>query len=151
MHSGGLEQLIGRELSALPRPAAPPTLRPRVLAAVRSHLARPWYQRTWRTWPAALQAASCCGLLVAAFLGSALVEAMAPGLWSRVPGLIQSVSGSVTTGMWALLLAGDILLRTLVEPIVVYVLAFALMTGTAAAALGVALKQVVTQGGISES
>ncbi len=150
MHSDGLEQLIGRKLVALPRPAAPATLRPRVLAAVRSHLARPWYQRAWRTWPVALQAASF-GLLAAAFLGSTLIEAMAPGLWSRVPELIQSVSGSVTTAVWALLIATDVLRRTFVEPIVVYFVVFALVTGTAAAALGVALKQVVTQGGILES
>ena len=150
MDSNDLEQLIGRRLAALPRPVAPPTLWPRVLAAVGSHLARPWYQRAWRTWPAALRAASL-GLFLAALLGSAFVEAMASGLWSRVPGLIQSVNGSVTTGAWVLLTAADVLRRTLVEPIAVYVLALGLMTGTAAAALGVVLRQVVTQGGISQS
>lgn len=150
MQTDGLERLIGRKLAALPLPAAPPTLWPRVLAAVHAHLARPWYRRPWRSWPAALQAASF-GLLAAALLGSVLAGSMAPGLWSWAPGLVQGAGGSGTTLAWALLTAAEILHRTLVEPIVLYVLAFALMTGTAAAGLGVALKQVVTQGGVSES
>ena len=150
MDSSDLERLISRKLAELPRPAASPTLWPRVHATVESHLAQPWYRRAWRRWPAALQAASS-GLLAAAVMGSALAAGMAPGLWSRVPGLVQSVGGSVTGAAWPLLSATGVLHRALIEPVAVYLLAFALMTGTAAAALGIVLKQIVTPGGIWES
>ncbi len=149
MHGDGLEDLIGRRLRALPEPQAPPTLWPRVRAAVEEHLARPWYRRAWRSWPAALRAASL-GLVAAALLGWSLAGAVAPGLWIRIPGLVRSFGASAAAGAGALVTAADILRRALVEPVALYVLAFSLVTGTAVAVLGTAFRQAVTLGGISE-
>src|SRR5215831_16112178 len=53
-----LESFIDRHLHRLATPVAPDTLLPRVMAAVRAWSARPWYQRTWFTWPVALQVVS---------------------------------------------------------------------------------------------
>ena len=46
-----LEQRTDRRLRALPLPRAPHTLVPRVMEAVRILAGRPWYARTWFTWP----------------------------------------------------------------------------------------------------
>lgn len=148
MHADDLEELIGRKLRSLPEPLAPPTLWPRVRAAVEEHLARPWYRRTWRDWPLALRAASLA-LAVGVLVGWPL--AGSAGLWSAAPGLVRSVGASVGGGAGALVTAVDALRHALVEPLAVYVVAFALVTGTAAAALGIALKQALTLGGFSRS
>ena len=63
-----LEALIDCELKQLPELAAPPSLLPRVLAAIRQRLSIPWYRRAWQTWPRGLQAASLA-LLVAMLVG----------------------------------------------------------------------------------
>ena len=150
MHGDGLEELIGRKLRALPEPQAPPTLWPRVRAGVEEHLARPWYRRAWRSWPAELRAASL-GLAAAALLGWSTAVAAAPGLWIRIPGLVRSAGASVGAGAGALVTAADTLRRAFVEPVALYVLAFSLVTGTAVAVLGTAFKQAITLGGTSES
>ena len=53
-----LEQSTDRELRRLPMPKAPLTLLPRVLAAAARLARRPWYSRTWFTWPAPLRMGS---------------------------------------------------------------------------------------------
>ena len=58
-----LERLAHRSLRQLPTPVAPATLLPRVLAAIERCARRPWYSRTWLTWPAGWQAASVVALL----------------------------------------------------------------------------------------
>jgi hypothetical protein len=50
-------------LTALPPRTAPRTLLPRVLAAIQSRTAQPWYRRSWQTWPPVLRAASLALLL----------------------------------------------------------------------------------------
>jgi len=67
-HDKQLEAQIDRELKALPLLPAPPTLAPRVMAAIAVRTAAPWYRRSWPTWPLALQAASMV-VLLAAFAG----------------------------------------------------------------------------------
>jgi hypothetical protein len=46
-----LEELIQRELSQLPERQAPPTLIPRVMAAIQAQTRRPWWQRSFQHWP----------------------------------------------------------------------------------------------------
>lgn len=150
MHADDLEELIDRRLRSLPEPPPPPTLWPRVRAAVEEHLARPWYRRAWRDWPVALRAASLV-LATGALLGWPLAGGAAPGLWSGALGLVRGVGASMTGGAGALVTAVDVLRRALVEPLAVYVVVFALVTGTAAATLGVAIKQALTLGGLSRS
>ena len=150
MPADDLEELIGRRLRSLPEPLAPPTLWPRIRAAVEERLARPWYRRAWREWPAALRAASLA-LAAAALLGWPLAEGAGPGLWSGVPGLVRTARASATGGAGALLTAADALRQAFVEPLALYVVAFALVTGTAAAVLGITIKQALTLGGLSRS
>lgn len=63
MDPSELERRIDLDLRRLPAPTAPATFLPRVLLAARLLAARPWYQRAWRTWPGAWQAASAAALL----------------------------------------------------------------------------------------
>jgi hypothetical protein len=58
-----LEAAINRELKALPELAAPGALAGRVMAAIEQRARVPWYQRSWQTWPVALQASSLVVLL----------------------------------------------------------------------------------------
>ncbi len=150
MHADDLEELIGRRLRSLPEPLAPPTLWPRVRAAVEEHLARPWYRRAWREWPAALRAASLA-LVTGALLGWPLSGDVAPGLWSVVLGLVRSVRASATGGAGALVTVADALRQAFVEPLALYIVVFGLVAGTAAAALGITIKQALTLGGLSRS
>lgn len=50
-----LARWAGNVLGQLPDRTAPPSLAPRILAAVARHAMRPWYQRPWLQWPVALQ------------------------------------------------------------------------------------------------
>lgn len=58
-----LAALVDRELKSLPPLHAPPTLAPRILAAIAACAEAPWYRRAWQTWPLALQGASLTVLL----------------------------------------------------------------------------------------
>ena len=50
-HETELEALVDRELKSLPPLAAPPSLAPRILAALAARAAVPWYRRAWQEWP----------------------------------------------------------------------------------------------------
>jgi len=63
-HSDALEAWIDRELRKLPLVEAPPTLAPRVLAAVRARQALPWWRQPLWFWPAPARA----GFLILALL-----------------------------------------------------------------------------------
>jgi hypothetical protein len=52
-----LEKLIARRLRALPELEAPPTLAPRILAAIRARAALPWWRQSLWYWPAMAKAA----------------------------------------------------------------------------------------------
>jgi hypothetical protein len=52
-----VEQLVHRELRALPLRRAPRTLESRVLAEIERRAAVAWYHRSWSYWPAAVKAA----------------------------------------------------------------------------------------------
>lgn len=60
-----LATFVDRELKALPPLTAPPSLAPRILAAIAARASLPWYRRAWQTWPVPLQAASFASLLAA--------------------------------------------------------------------------------------
>ena len=152
MHRDDLERLIDEKLGELSQPVAPPTLVPRVLAAIDARLARPWYQRAWRTWPPTLQAASAAGLLAVALLALALVEPVVQTLWSQRLGALQGIGSSGIAHLRALLEATEVLRRILVEPLFAYALAVGLVTGMALTALSLALTRLASLGGgVSES
>lgn len=156
MQPDRLEELISRRLRALPDPEAPPTLWPRVRVAVERRLAQPWYRRAWREWPAAQRAASSA-LVLAALGGGLVVGAADPGFLPRISGLVRVVGISATAGAGVLVAVAEGLRHALVEPLALYVLAWAFLTGTVVAVLGAIFRQAltlghaVTIGGVSES
>lgn len=119
MQFDDLERRMRDELGRLPSPPAPATLLPRVLAAVDAWVGRPWYARAWFTWPLAWQAASV--MLVAFALYATWVA----------PPLPASV---VATGN-----AGGVIWRTLIEPLLGYVVGLVVLMGIACAVFGAAL------------
>lgn len=58
-----LERFVHSQFQRLPEIEAPPTLIPRVLAAVRAKEQRAWWQRSWFDWPAGWQIFSLAFLL----------------------------------------------------------------------------------------
>ena len=58
-----LEAAVQRELESLPELVAPPSLTPRVLRVIEQRAQRPWYRRSWQSWPFVWQAASFAVLL----------------------------------------------------------------------------------------
>jgi hypothetical protein len=114
-----LERRVHDELRRLPAPRAPQTLLPRVLAAVEAWATRPWYARAWFTWPLGWQIASVAALALAVY-----------GTWN-LPPLPASV---VTTTN-----AGGVIWRTLIEPLLGYVVGLVVLMCVACAVFGAAL------------
>jgi hypothetical protein len=114
-----LERRMRDELTRLPSPVAPASLLPRVLAAVDAWVSRPWYARAWFTWPLAWQAASVMFVALALY-----------ATWVAPP-LPASI---VATGN-----AGGVIWRTLIEPLLGYVVGLVVLMGLACAVFGAAL------------
>src|SRR4051812_27753738 len=120
-----LERHVHGELRRLPLPGAPPTLLPRILAAVDAWARKPWYTRAWFTWPIGWQIASIVSVVLAAI-----------GLWmlpSAPPALVVTTS------------AGRVLWRTMVEPFLVYAFVIIVLMCLACAAFGAALSYVFVE------
>jgi len=114
-----LERRVHDELRRLPGPLGPQTLLPRVLAAVDAWANRPWYARAWFTWPLGWQIASVAAFVFAVY-----------GTWN-LPPLPASV---VTTTN-----AGGVIWRTLIEPLLGYVVGLVVLMCLACAVFGAAL------------
>jgi hypothetical protein len=114
-----LERRVHEELRRLPAPLAPGTLLPRVLAAVDAWARRPWYARAWFTWPLALQAASLALVAIAIY-----------ATWVLPP---MPASVVATTN------AGAVIWRTLIEPLLGYVVGLVVLMCLACAVFGAAL------------
>jgi hypothetical protein len=139
-----LERIVHEELRALPLPAAPPTLLPRVIAAVHAWAERPWYARAWFTWPLAWQMASAAALLALVAAGFAV----APIAQDTVPAFLTAhASGPLTA--WAraahdvdeAIAAVRIMWRALAAPLVPYLFALVMAMCLACAAFGTALNR----------
>jgi ABC-type amino acid transport system permease subunit len=63
-----LEARIDRELKSLSPLASPPSLAPRIMAAIAEQERAPWYRNGWQAWPLALRASSLV-VLLALFAG----------------------------------------------------------------------------------
>lgn len=114
-----LERRVHEELRRLPGPLAPRTLLPRVLAAVDAWANRPWYARAWFTWPLGWQIASVAALAFAVY-----------GTWNLPP---------VPASVVATTNAGGVIWRTLIEPLVGYVVFLVVLMCLACAVFGAAL------------
>ncbi len=141
-----LERRIDRELKQLPTPHAPRTLLPRVMAELRRRAELPWYQRAWFMWPRQWQIASAVALaavlvgiamlLPEIHLGAAAGRA-ARNLTARVAGATEGFGTSLNTGL--------LLWRTLVQPVLWYLVAFIAVMFAACAAFGTALGRVLAK------
>lgn len=146
-----LEALADGELQRLPVLKAPHTLLPRVLAAVQAWAGRPWYQRTWLTWPIVWRLASAAALGLLLWAGAALlphVQAMAGAVASNLPVSLTNSLGVASRSLGTVTTVAGALWQTLFGPLALC--AFALVTslgltcGVCAAALSrVALGRMV--------
>lgn len=149
MDPSDLEREIHDLLSRGPAPLAPPTLRLRVMAAVRAHHARPWYQRSWFAWPlmgrlasvgaAAIVVAAC---VIAVPMVASLATAAAGDLARGVSGALRwAVPPTVREGFdW--FVAARVVWRTVVGPATFYAAVFAVAVGGASALCVAALARL---------
>jgi hypothetical protein len=144
MEPDDLERLVDGALKQLPGPRAPETLLPRVMAAVDATAQRAWYRRAWRTWPLHWQISSAivCTALV---LLVASVGPVTTGTVTRTAPASEVISDSVAfagrmqdaTGVaWTLW-------RVVLQPLVPYAFALAMLMCGACVVFGVALNYVV--------
>ena len=126
-----LEQLLDRELRELPRPQAPPTLLPRVLAAAARPAAHAAPATGWSTWSPAWQTASIA-LLV-------LFAAGVSWLLAAPPAPVTEATRTAGETAAVMRLFWDVLLQPVVTYIFVLGLSLALACAAAWAALEFAL------------
>ena len=147
-----LERLTDRQLRALPLPRAPHTLLPRVMEAVRALAGKPWYARTWFTWPLAgqmLSAGIVLSIVIGLWLVSPLIQTVLDGVTARASAeLLLPFSGVIDRG-YRVLVATRIVWHA-AQPIVSVLLVPVLLMFAACAAFGTALDRVAL-GGTSRS
>ncbi|HXW05769.1 MAG TPA: hypothetical protein VD833_11090 [Vicinamibacterales bacterium] len=141
-----LERLVHAHVRGLPPPPAPQTLLPRVMAAVASWAARPWYKRAWFTWPAAGQFVTVVTLLaltigllgllpvVARPFVESLADALADGQ-AELAMLVAyaRVTSETAAGLW----------RAVIGPFVSYASTLVLLMTLACGLFGAALNHAV--------
>ncbi|HUF24424.1 MAG TPA: hypothetical protein VMN81_09875 [Vicinamibacterales bacterium] len=138
MDPADLDRRLDRELRALPRPRAPLTLVPRVMAAAARQAAAPAPAPTgWSTWPRSWQTAALAAL-VAVCAGIAWLLTAPPA-----PVAEMARTAGETAALMRVL--WDVLLQPAAPYLLVLGVAFALACAAAWAALDVAL------GGASQS
>lgn len=148
-----LEQLTDRHLRRLPRPVAPGTLLPRVMAAVRLLAERPWYARPWVTWPLAGQALSgavVCSIVLGLIWIAPGVEALASQSLSRLAGRLIAPFAGTIEWMGQAAFAARVVWESVLQPLVFILLVLVLLMFAACAAFGAALDRVAL-GGASRS
>lgn len=146
-----LEQAIDQALRAMPDPAAPPTLLPRVMASVVAELERPWYARAWVTWPREFQIASG---LVSLLVGI--------GVWTLAvvgPAWLVALAGpttdwglarlsSVGAGLGQVAVVSRVLWDVLLQPVVFHFAALVVVGALACAALWRAITSLALGGAV---
>ena len=142
MRRDELEELIERNLQALPSLRAPETLLPRVLTAVAAWSARPWYARAWFSWPIGLQIASAVALTVvvaAVAFGMAHAAAGHAALIAGAANQLRAIGIALQTGADAF----EALWRGIVRPVAPYALAVVSVMCVVCGACAAALNQIV--------
>jgi hypothetical protein len=146
MYPADLEQLVDRAVRQLPAPRAPLTLLPRVMAAVQQWSRRPWYERAWFTWPLPGQVASLAVLaLLVAGAGVVLPDVFSAAADAAAPvtSAVVSRAAAVTLRVDAAATAAAIVWRAIVQPVLPYVFAIAVLMFLACLALGTAVNHLV--------
>ena len=143
-----LERHVDGALADLPPLSAPDTLLPRVLAAVQAWAERPWYQRAWLTWPVGLQVASAvllCLVVAGGVLAIPLVQAQGARAIAFVGPHVPLDLPKLGASLRMTAIAFVLVWRTLVEPLLLFVLPIAFMAGVAGAAVLTALNRVLVE------
>lgn len=130
MEPADLERLLHGELSRLPRPRAPQSLLPRVMAAA-AQTARPAAASGWSTWPRMWQAAALAALVAFAAVSAWL--AMAP------PAPVADLARSAGRTAAIMRVVWDVLLQPAAGYVFVLGVALTLACAAVWAALEVAL------------
>jgi hypothetical protein len=141
-----LERLAHRALQQLPPPRAPHSLLPRIMAAVATAPARPWYTRAWFTWPAGWQAASIAAMALLV-TGAVLLGPRLQAAASSVVAAVHLVAGGVSDAapVETTATSARILWRTLLQPLATYALVVVVLMLLACAVFGTALNHVVIE------
>jgi hypothetical protein len=149
MDPADLEREIHEALMRLRAPRAPGSLSPRVMTAVRAHLALPWYRRSWFSWPVGWQVAGVVAALVMVAAGAMLAPAALRGATAVTTVVAQNVSGALAweppESMRRLLeMAGAarVVWRTVLGPLVFYASVFAVVVGMVFALCAAALTRL---------
>lgn len=163
MHPDDLEGVVDRALKQLPRPSAPRTLMPRVMAAIETRTVRTSSARSafakacvggpWLSWPLAWQVASVTVLVV---LGVGIA-----GLWPGAQAVVQQSVSPVFTDVTTVVVDAArkasavatvtrVVWNAFVQPLVGYVLVLVLVMCAACATFGAALGRVAL-GGVSQT
>lgn len=111
------EEMIDQELKKLPDLEAPPTLIPRVLAAIEAQTSRPWWLRPWLAWPLVPQVASLALVSVLGWLGFAGAGVAAQHLqsaalpqtvtsWTGAFGVAANVLDTLLNALWVVWRSG---------------------------------------------
>ena len=124
-----LESRVGRELARLPRPRAPKSLAPRILAAISQRDREPWHRRPWRTWPPTSKLAT--GVLCAC------ISWLGIDAWHAIE----------FVDLPEVVVAAGALWRLVVQPASVYLAALGAAMVLASAACCTALSLMLRQGG----
>jgi hypothetical protein len=143
-----LDARVHDALTRLPAPVAPPTLLPRVMAAVQR---RPWYARAWTTWPLPLQVAAAialAGVAAAVALAWPSADAASRLLMARVAASLQPVS-TASEGATEIFMAIDVL-RRVFAPALGFAVVVVTVMSAACAVVGAALARFAL-GGASQS
>ena len=143
MDPADLERLVHVELRRLPRPVAPRTFTPRVMASVRRR-SGPWYSRAWHAWPLGWRlATSAASLALFAMVVITFPSFVFEGVAATVARSEPVLSAAALTGrMESVADAAWVLWQYLVQPLLPFVLGFSLLMCAACAAFGLALSHV---------
>lgn len=146
MTPADLQTVIDQALRALPPPRAPDTLLPRVLAAVQQQPLRPSYAHGWLTWPRGWQVAAMAALMLLASAGVMVL----PSAYDTLVGTVSAFAGHPARQLAVVLEhvtiaadVGGVLWRSLLEPVVPYLVALVLLMCFACAVFGMALNHLV--------
>jgi hypothetical protein len=149
MTPSDLDDRLDRELGRLPSPPAPPTLLPRVMAAVDERVRAPWYRRAWITWPAGWQVASATGL-AAVVVGLALalpgVQRMVADLWAAVEAHVPDGAAALPRLVRQAATLTRVWWEVLLEPVATYVAVLGLAVSLGCAAFWTALNRLASGG-----
>ncbi|MGE3511941.1 MAG: hypothetical protein AB7N65_24015 [Vicinamibacterales bacterium] len=136
MDFADLERDIHARLTREPAPRAPVSLRMRVMAAVAARGARPWYRRSWFTWPLTIQVASgvaaCVAVAVTLVWGpSALEQAgvAVVGLAQHVPSAVHGDWPAPLRRAVEMLDAARVVWRVLLRPVILLASVFTVLVG----------------------